>query len=371
MFKWTKEGSDEVHVTVTTKTFIRFAVFVICLYVLYFVARRASHALLLIFTAFFLALALNSPVFWISSRLPGKGKNSRFWATSIAYLIVIVVLGLFLASIVPPLIRQTDSFVKQAPHLIKEYKTESGPIGHFVRKYHLQNDIDKLSQQLQARIGHISGSAFSTVEKVGSSIFSTLAVLVLTFMMLVEGPRWIRFTKRVVPSKHHGLFEQMSNDMYSVIKGYVNGQVLLAAIAATVMAPILIVMHVHYVAALCVIIFFCGLIPMVGHTIGAIIVTAVSLFHSLESAVVVLAYYLLYMQIEAYVLQPKIQANSTNMSPLLVFMSLVIGLSFGGLLGGLVAIPIAGCLRIVVLEYFYSKEIIENPKEKAKLLGTK
>ena len=75
----------------------------------------------------------------------------------------------------------------------------------------------------------------------------------------------------------------------------------------------------------------------------------------------VLAYYILYQQIENIFIQPRIQANSTNMSPLLVFTSVVIGVSFGGLFGGLVAIPVAGCLRILVLEYLRSQKILDKP----------
>jgi predicted PurR-regulated permease PerM len=150
--------------------------------------------------------------------------------------------------------------------------------------------------------------------------------------------------------------------MYRVIKGYVNGQVLLAALAALLIMPAVIALHISYPAALVVIIFICGLIPMVGHTIGAIIVTSVALFQSLTAAIIILAYYILYQQIENYLIQPRIQANSTNMSPLLVFVSVIIGVSFGGLFGGLVAIPVAGCARIILLEYLRSRGIIDTPE---------
>ena len=110
-----------------------------------------------------------------------------------------------------------------------------------------------------------------------------------------------------------------------------------------------------------------GLIPLVGHTIGAIIVTIVALFESPWSALLILAYYILYQQIENYIIQPRVQANSTNMSPLLVFSAVIVGVSFGGLLGGLVAIPVAGCIRIALLDYLRSKRIIEPATVKAAL----
>jgi predicted PurR-regulated permease PerM len=149
--------------------------------------------------------------------------------------------------------------------------------------------------------------------------------------------------------------------MYRVVKGYVNGQVLLAAIAALMLLPGLLIFHVSYPIALLGVVFICGLIPMVGHTIGAIIVTFVALFHAPISALGILIYYIVYQQIENYLIQPRLQANTTDMSPLLVFMAVVIGVSFSGLLGGLVAIPIAGCIRVYVLDYLHTRNLIGAP----------
>lgn len=148
--------------------------------------------------------------------------------------------------------------------------------------------------------------------------------------------------------------------MYKVVRGYVNGQVLLAASAAILMLVPLFLLDISYPVALMVIVFICGLIPMVGHYIGATIVTLVALFTSPVDALVILAYYVMYQQVENYVIQPTVQSNSTNMSPLLVFSSVIIGVSFGGLLGGLVAIPVAGCLRVLVLDYLKSRNYLEN-----------
>jgi predicted PurR-regulated permease PerM len=110
-----------------------------------------------------------------------------------------------------------------------------------------------------------------------------------------------------------------------------------------------------------VVIFLAGLIPVIGHTIGAVIVSVVALFHSIPAAIIVLVYYIFYMQVENYLLQPRIQANTTNMSPLLVFASIIIGINFGGLFGGLVAIPLAACIKVLVLEYLERKKLL--PKQ--------
>ncbi|HWB39144.1 MAG TPA: AI-2E family transporter [Candidatus Saccharimonadales bacterium] len=350
----------EFAITITNETFFRLAGLTVLTIILLVAAQKAAHALLLIFIAFFLALALNGPVYWLSRHLPGKKRGSRSLATSISFLVVILLLGGFLASITPPLVRQTNSFIKAAPNLVQDFRSQDSQTGRFIRKHHLQKQVDSFSKQLSARLKNVGGAALSTAQKIGSSAFSLLTILVLTFMMLIEGPAWLAFMRDVIPDHHHETADRLAHEMYRVIAGYANGQVTLAALASVLIMPAVLLLHISYPVAIMVIIFICGLIPMVGHTIGAIIVTLVALFHATSAAIIILVYYILYQQIENYLIQPRIQANSTNMSPLLVFMSVVIGVSFGGLIGGLFAIPVAGCLRILTLEYLRSKKIIET-----------
>lgn len=365
--KRTAKEKQELALTITTQTFVRVLLLVIGTISVLAALQKAQHALVLIFIAFFLALALNAPVHWLGTHLPGKARNNRAMATTLSFLIVVVLLGAFLSSLVPPLVSQTQTFIKAAPSLVQDARNQNGQIGHIVRRYHLEKQVDTFSSQLSDRLKHVSGSAFSTITKIGSSVFSMLTILALTFMMLVEGPAWLDFVMNLVPKHRHADAKRIGFDMYRVVKGYVNGQVTLAAIAACFILPMLLFLHISYPIALMVMVFICGLIPMVGHTIGAVIVTSVALFHSPTSAVIVLAYYILYQQIENYLIQPKIQANSTNLSPLLVFMAVVIGVSFSGLLGGLVAIPVMGCLRIAVLYYLESQDLLTKPEVQEEL----
>lgn len=352
------EDIQKIRVTISNRTVIRVLGLVIGSYLFILAISKASHALTLLFIAFFLSLALNTPVHALAQSIPGKRRGNRTLATALSFFIIIGLLGGFIASIAPPLVKQTSSFIKEAPALVEQLQDENSSTGTFIRKYKLEDQVDKLSSQLQSRLKNISGSAFSTITRIGSSVFSMLTVLVLTFMMLIEGPRWIAFARRLLPDDKEPRYERLARDMYRVVKGYVNGQVLLAAIAALLIVIPLFILHVSYPIALMVIVFVCGLIPLVGHTIGAVIVSSVALFHSPVTALIVLGYYIAYQQIENYVVQPRVQANSTDMSPLLVFASVIVGVSFSGLLGGLVAIPLAGCLRILVLDYLSRKKLL-------------
>lgn len=359
-FSGKHKNGTTLNINIPNRVVIRVLLLVVAMMILLAAVRQASHALVLIFTAFFLAIALNAPVHWVAQHLPGKRRGNRTLATTISFFLIVVVLGAFLASIVPPLVRQTNNFIQAAPQLVSEAKDENSGVGKFIKRYKLEDQVQNFSNSLSDRLKHVGGTAVDTVGKVGSSVFSVLTILALTFMMLTEGPRWLSLFKDIIPDEHHERAERLAHGMYKVVKGYVNGQVILAVIAACLLLPMLIILGISYPAALFVVVFICGLIPMVGHTLGAIIVTLVALFTSPWAAVIILGYYFLYQQIENYLIQPRIQANSTNMSPLLVFASVVIGVNFGGIFGGLVAIPVAGCLRIAALDYLRSKKIINS-----------
>lgn len=362
LFKPTKK-EPETYVTVSNRTVIRVLLLIFSFFVAFSAIQKASHALTMIFISLFLALSLNAPVSWLSHKLPGKSKGSRSKATAVSFIVVMLILGIFIASIVPSLVKQTSSFLSDAPGLVEDLRDEDSSLGRFVDRYNLEPQVDKFSSQLSGWIGGLGGSAFGTVTRVSSNIFSALTVLVITFMMLIEGPRWIALARRLMPDEKEPHAERLAKDMYRVIKGYVNGQVLLAAIASVMVLIPLLILGVSYPVALMVIVFICGLIPLVGHTIGAVIVSFVALFESPVAALIMLVYYIVYQQIENYAVQPKVQANSTDMSPLLVFISVIIGVSFNGLLGGLVAIPVAGCIRILIVDYLYSQNYLSSKKK--------
>ena len=362
MVKNTINNQDELAITISAKTVAKVIFIVMATIILLSALQKATHALILIATSVFLALALNAPVNWLALRIPGKKRGSRVLGTVLAFLLVIVVLGSFLAFTIPPIINQTKTLINSAPQLVRDIRDENSDVGSFIKKYNLETQVDKFSSQLSERLKNAGSGAVSTAGKIGSSLFSVLTILALTFMMLVEGPRWIRLGLELTPHKKRANTEEVLGGMYKVVKGYVNGQVALAAIASFMLLPGLLIFGVSYPIALLGVVFICGLIPMVGHTIGAVIVTLVALFTSPVSAIGILAYYILYQQIENYLIQPRLQANTTDMSPLLVFASVVIGVSFSGLFGGLVAIPIAGCLRVFILNQLRQRKILDSPE---------
>ena len=346
-----RRTKEELAITISARTFFKVLLLIMATLLLLTLVQRTVYALTLILVAFFLALALNTPVSWVGRHMPGRLRDSRSFATALAYLIVVAILAVFLILVVPPIVRETQSFISSAPARVNDLRNQYSELNKFIVRYHLQDQVQQLTDDITSRLRSSTSSALSAVTGVLNSLFSLFMILVLTFMMLVEGPIWVSFLRELFPEHNRRHAEKLTQDMYRAVRGYVNGQVLLAVIAALMILPGLLIFHVSYPFALMGLVFICGLIPMVGHTIGAIIVSFIALFHSPFSALGILIYYILYQQIETYLIQPRIQSSNTNLSPLLILMSLLVGIAFGGIVGGLVAIPLVACLRIWVADY--------------------
>jgi predicted PurR-regulated permease PerM len=312
-----------------------------------------SHELTLFGVAIFLAIALNPAVGWISRRLKIK---SRALAVGIAYIIVLGVLATFLTLVVPPLVSQTTEFAKNIPQTVSNFRNHDSTLARTLHKYKLDDQINTVSNEFSKKFKNISGPLLSTAGRIGATIVAIVTVLVLTFMVLVEGPGWLDHLWAMQPTTERARRRKVANKMYHVVTGYVNGQVLIAFIASTFATVALFIgstlagVSVNPVA-LAGIVFIFGLIPLIGNSLAAVVVITFCLFSSTGLAIGMAAYFLVYLQIENATLQPYIQSRSNNLTPLIVFVSALIGAQLGGLLGALAAIPLAGCLRILFDEY--------------------
>ncbi|GAC1572525.1 MAG: AI-2E family transporter [Candidatus Saccharimonadales bacterium] len=349
--------SHKVEITVSNRTVIRILVIMVLTVLAFKVFGHVAHVLELIFIAFFLALALNPAVGWISFRLHIK---SRAAATGVAYLAVVAVLTLFFTLIIPPFVVQTVNFVKDLPQTVSSLNDDSTTAGHFVQRYHLQDQVNGFSQSIKDRTKNVQEPVLSTASKVGSAIIALLTVFVLTFMMLVEGPAWIKRYWDLEITKKRENDKVLAAKMYSIVSGYINGQILLAFIGAGLGLVALLIastlLHVSINAfALAGILLITGLIPLIGHILGAVIVVAACLFVSLPLAIIMAIFLLIHQQIENVTLQPYIQAKYNELTPLLVFIAALLGIGFGGLIGAFVSIPAAGCLKVLYKDYLSRK----------------
>ncbi len=356
------DKSQKVTVTFTNRTIVRIVLFVAVGFLLLQLLSSISFALQLIAISFFLALALNPAVSWISKQLKSK---SRTLATAVAYLVVLLLLSIFLWLVVPPFINQTLGVVQDIPTSVEDIQNQDTPLVRFVRDNNLTEQYNDVVGDIKDNLEGFTSKIFSTLTAVGGGIVAVITVLVMTFMMLVEGPRWIQKFLEIQPTNKADKRVRLLKNMYRMVTGYVNGQLFIATIAAIfAMVALLITSTVLGVSinavALASIVGLIGLIPMIGNTIAAVIVVLLCLFVSLPLAIIMAVFFLIYQQVENATLQPYIQAKYNELTPLTVFVAALLGVSIGGFLGALVAIPVAGCIRIYLIEYYGHKFAPKN-----------
>ncbi len=337
-------SDNKTHLTISNRDVVRIVVVAMAAIAGVSVVQKLSHVLTLIFVAFFLAIALNPAVAKITKWLPSK---SRVRATGVAYLLVLTIIIGFLALVVPPLVNQTRQFINDVPEIVSDFKNADGALPNFIRSNNLDDEIEKVTSDITSRVKRLDGPILSTAGRLGSTLVSVITVLVLCFMMLIEGPGiYHKFWQRT-PGKFKERWEPLLKQMQDVVVGYVNGQLIICVIAGFFSLLVMLLIGVPNAVALAGIVTLFGLIPLIGNSIAAVIVVLITAFTSWKLALIMGIYFPIYQQIENVTLYPWIQSRSNELTPLTVFLAALLGASFGGILGAFVAIPAAGCLMII------------------------
>jgi predicted PurR-regulated permease PerM len=356
----------KVTVNITNKTIVRTILWIIASIILYKTVGRVSHVITLIFASFFLALALNPVVSRISRWLKTK---SRVRATAAAYLLVVAFLAVFFALVTPPLVRQTRTFIKQVPQTVENFQKQNTRVSRTVRRYKLDEKLNQGAHDFASHYSSFGTTVLDTGKRVAEAVASIFAVLVMTFMMLVEGPKWFNLYFETLPEKKRHHHRKIALKMYKAVSGYVNGQVIIAAVAAFfAFCALEIASHILDVpsnaAALAGIVFVFGIIPLFGNPIAATLVVLFSLLNSVTLAIVMAIYFVIYFFVENHTFQPLIQSRLNELTPLMVFVVALVGVSLGGILGAIAAIPVASAIKILAEDYYAHRT--ENSHASAK-----
>lgn len=368
----------KMRIEVETKTFVRFLLVVIGFGLAGWVLYNAATAFIIIFMSFFLAIALSPPVNKLASFLPGK---SRLGATTVAYLAVVAVLGGFVFLVVPPIVEQTARFAQTIPTIANDLTDRFGGIDDLIDQYGVRTQYEQALASVEDSATSWASSVGQTLISGAGSLFLFLAALlialVMTFFMLLEGPLWVkRFWKVYTDPAKMKRHRKLATDMYNVVSGYVNGQLLIALIASVLGGTVVFVMSFIFdlpgnlAIPVAAILFIGSLVPMVGATISGAIVTALLAFNDLTASIIFLVYFIVYVQIENNLITTLIQAKTLDLSPLVVLISVAIGTYLFGLAGGIISIPIAGCIKVLIEDHFaYARQQrVKKERSPVKLL---
>jgi predicted PurR-regulated permease PerM len=313
-----------------------------------------------ILIASFLAAALNPAVESFEQRGMRRGM-----AASLVFglaLVFLVAIGLL---VIPPLVREVRDFVEAVPGFIDDLTAGRGPLGFLQEDYQL---VDRIQEAIDR--GGVAGAlglgagVIDVVQSVVTVVVGIIAIVFLTFFMLLEGPRAIERVLSLFPETQRFRYERVGRGIYRTISGYVTGNLFISFVAGLSSAIVLFAVGSDYAIALSLLVAILDLIPLAGATLAA---TAVSTIVFIETdwvrGLLVVIFFIAYQQLENHVLQPLVYGRTVQFSPLAVLCAVLIGAELAGILGALFAIPVAGSLLAIAREMItYRREsAIETP----------
>jgi predicted PurR-regulated permease PerM len=319
----------------------------------------AKDVLSWILVALFLTLALNPAVDWLQRH----GVRRRGVAVGVTFLAALGAVAGIGFLFIPTLVDQVNQFVQAVPDYIDDLTKGRGKLGFLQEKYHLVDKVRKAVKEGGAtKLLGLSGAAIAITKSIITILIATITITFMTLFMLLEGPSWMERFYGLIPEASQPRWRRVGNDIYRTVGGYVTGNLLISLIAGGLTTVVLLIMGVQYAVALGLLVAILDLIPLAGATIAAILVGTVSFLNSVAAGIVVVVFFVIYQQLENHFLQPVIYGRTVQLSPLAVLISVLIGAQLAGVLGALAAIPVAGAIQVILVDYLRHRRDRSAPR---------
>jgi len=308
---------------------------------------RARSVLILIFLAFFIAAGLDPIVGWlVRHRMP------RWAAVVIVVVGGLAVIGGFLAAAIPPMASEATALAHQIPHYLHDLQNRNSQLGRLNVKYHVQ---DRLTKLLTSGSGSLVGGVIGAGALVIGTVSEILAIGVLSVYFLAGLPQIKLLTYRLIPHSRRPRAILIGDEIFAKVGGYMLGSFITAVIAGLGTYLWLLAWGVPYPLLLGTFVALLDLIPVIGSTVGGIVVSLVALTVSLPVALATLGFYIVYRLAEDYLIVPRIQGRTVELPALASLVAVLIGGVLLGIVGVLVAIPVAAAIRLLLQEVAFPR----------------
>ena len=324
-------------IDVPTRTIVRVIALVLVAAAAVKILDAVSHVLTWIAVSVFLAVALE-PVVRVTERW-----MSRTWAVLTVFAGLLGLVALFLAVLIIPIATQIDDLRDAAPGYLQRLERNQ-TIRDLNQRYKLVQKAQDTAKQAPAQV-------FGAAGRFVNGVVATLTVLFLTLFLMFELPTMSRGLLSLLSEEQAARVRLVSTDVNRSIGGYVLGNLAISVIAGATVGISLWILGVPYAAALAVFMGVCDLVPLVGATVGALAAIGVAFAaQGVTAGIVMIVVNVVYQQFENHILQPIVYRKTVQLSAFLVLVAVLIGGELMGVLGALVAIPIAGSIQLVVRE---------------------
>jgi predicted PurR-regulated permease PerM len=349
-------SDDVVRTARRTATVLGVVLLAAVLMLLVYATRRV---LTWIVIAAFFAVALHPAVSWVERR---ASWCRRWLATLVVFVVVFAVLAGLVALFVAPLVREATQLSQQFPTLVQDLKAGRGPLGQVAARFHVVQYVQQHADQLRGYVSRLGAPTLAFLRGAATTVAGIVTILVLAYLMVLQAPKVVGGFLALFDDRRAERIRRVGADCARTITGYITGNLLISVICGLLTYVTLKVLGVPYAGLISVFVGFADLIPLVGATLGAVVAVVAAFVHSTTAGIVVIVFVVVYQQVENHLLQPLIFARTVKLNPLTVLIAILLAAELAGILGALLAIPVAGMLQVVVRDLWDSRRGRPKPE---------
>jgi predicted PurR-regulated permease PerM len=269
-------------------------------------------------------------------------------ATFVVFLLVLLALAGIVTAFVVPLADQATRFAGQLPDLIDEARAGQGPVGRLLERTNVLGWIEDNQDRIDSFVSGLTAPAAGVLRGVATWIAGAVTVFVLAYLMVLEGPKVVDGAINVFAPATGARIRRVAVDCARSVTGYISGNLLISIICGSLTYVVLLILGVPFAGLIALFVGIADLIPLVGATLGGAVAVIAGLVDSTTAGIVVLVFFVVYQQLENHLLQPLIFARTVKLNPLTVIVAILLGVELLGVLGALLAIPVAGMIQVIV-----------------------
>jgi predicted PurR-regulated permease PerM len=307
-------------------------------------AYETRQVLTWIVIAVFFAVALHPAVSWLVRKVSWC---RRWLATLIVYVVAFAFLGGLIAVFVVPLAREGSQLADNMPQLVADIRAGRGPVGNLAERFHALNYIQTHSAQIRSYVTQLGAPTLAVLRGAATGVAGVVTIFVLSYLMVLEAPKVVDGFLALFNERRAERIRRVSHDCAKTVTGYITGNLLISLICGLLTYAVLAIMGVPFAGLIALFVGIADLIPLVGATLGAVVGVVAAFTHSVTAGIVVVVFFVVYQQLENHLLQPLIFARTVRLNPLTVLLAILIAVELAGILGALLAIPVAGIIQII------------------------
>jgi predicted PurR-regulated permease PerM len=312
----------------------------------------------LIVGAFF-AVALAPVVGWVERKI-FRGRR-RSLATLLVFVVAFLLLAAVVTAFAVPLAQEGTKVAGQLPQLIADARAGRGPVGDLLERTHALQWVQDNQERIGTFASGLTSPAAGVLGGIATGVAGFFTVLVLAYLMVLEGPKIVEGTTNLFEPATGTRIRRVATDCARSVTGYLSGNLLISVICGTLTYVVLKISGVPFAGLIALFVGLADLIPLVGATIGGAVAVLAGFIHSVPAGIAVLVFFVVYQQLENHLLQPLVFARTVKVNPLTVIVAILIGVELAGILGALLAIPVASIVQVILRDVWDHRR--GRPKE--------